>query len=193
MTRLPLIDPDTVTGEAGEFLRSMPVMLNLFRTLAHAEGCLGPQLRLGGALRSKQILGERDRELLILLVARLQNASYEWTHHTPIALELGISSEAIAAISELDLVTPFTARDQALLAFGRQVVESADADDAVLAALRVHLSDREVVEAILAVGYYMTMARVLNVSRTQIDDDLTGGLQIFRLARGARPEGAASG
>ena len=185
MPRLPLVDPATAAGEAGESLRSMPVRLNLFRVLAHAETCMVPQMRLGGAILSRQSLGDRERELLVLLVARLQGVAYEWAHHVPIALELGIGQAAIDALERLDLVGPFDARDRALLAFGRQVVEQARVDDEVFAQVRPVLTDRQIMEAILAIGFYMTMARVLNVTETDLDADTLGGLKLFQLSRNA--------
>lgn len=180
VARLPLRDPAAVEGEAGEALRNMAEPLNLFRVLAHAPTCMVAQMRLGGAILSRQSLGHRERELLVLLVARLQGVDYEWVQHVPIALELGVSPAAIAALERLDLEGPFGEADRALLAFARQVVEAADADDTVFARVREHLTERQVMEAILAIGFYMTMARVLNVARAPLDEDRLKGLRLFR-------------
>jgi alkylhydroperoxidase family enzyme len=184
MSRLPLLDADQASGDAATFLRGAPVKLNLFKVLAHAETCLTPVMRLGGAILSRQQLGDRDRELLVLLVARLQDVRYEWTHHVPIARKVGFTEAAIEAIEQLAFDGEhFTPRELALAAFCRQVVETARAEDAVFAALREHLSEREVMEAILAIGYYMTMARVLNVTETEMDADPLGGLKLFELSK----------
>jgi len=154
--------------------------------LAQAEGCLIPLMSFGGSLLSSLTLPGRDRELLVLLVARLQSCEYEWVHHAPIAMELGAGAEAIAALEALDLVGPFDERDRAILEFGRQIVLTSDADDVAFDRAKRFLSDRELVEAVLTIGYYMTMCRVLKVARTAIDTDRSAALKLFNLSR--KPE-----
>ena len=61
----------------------MPVKLNVFRMLTHAENCALQVLRLAYAILHRQQLGERQRELLILQVAQLQGGPYEWHQHVP--------------------------------------------------------------------------------------------------------------
>ena len=183
MARIPQLSAETVRGRAGEWLRAMPIKLNLFGVLAQAEGCLAPLMGFGGSLLSNLVLPDRDRELLVLLVARLQSAEYEWTHHAPIAMALGLSVEAIAALNRLDLVEPFDERDRAILEFGRQVILTSDLDDIAFDQAKRFLSDRELIEAVLAIGYYMTMCRVLKVARTDIDADHSAALKLFNLSR----------
>jgi alkylhydroperoxidase family enzyme len=181
--RIPLVEALEAQGQARTFLQRAGVMLNLFKVLAHAETSIAPQMGLGAAILTRQTLPDRSRELLILLVASLADAPYEWTQHAPIAAALGVSDEQIAAIGKLDLETPFDAADRALLAFGRRVVLDAQVDDETFARVRASLSDREIVEAILAIGFYMTMCRLLNVAATPLDADPELGLKIFKASR----------
>ena len=46
MARLPLIDPETTTGDIRASLDRMPVKLNIFRMMAHAEANMIPAMRL---------------------------------------------------------------------------------------------------------------------------------------------------
>lgn len=184
MARLSLIDPSKTDGEVAKAFASMPVQLNIFRMMAHAETCMIPQMRLGGAILAKQDLTHAHRELLILLVAKIEGGEYEWRQHVPIAEGVGLSTEKIAAIESLDLsATCFDAAELALLAFGRQVIENVRVEDAVFFKMKSHFSEQEIVEAILAIGFYMTMARLTEA--TQTDLDAAAGMSIFNNAQGA--------
>jgi alkylhydroperoxidase family enzyme len=122
--------------------------------------------------------------LLILLVARLEGGDYEWHQHCPIARGVGIDQAQIDAIARLDLRNRhFSQRECALLAFGRQVTENVRADGETFSALRSYLSDREVVEAILTIGFYMTMARLTEATETDVD--AAEGHRVFDAARSA--------
>ena len=183
MARLPLIDPATASGEVGAAFAAVPVKLNLFRMMAHAESCMVSQMRLGGDILARQALGHQPRELLILLVAALEGGAYEWRQHAPIALGLGVTQAQVDAIERRDLCAPvFSASDRALLAFAAQVIESVRVDDAVFAETKRHFSDREIVEAILAIGYYMTMTRLTEATQTDLDP--SAGMAVFNAARG---------
>jgi alkylhydroperoxidase family enzyme len=70
----------------------MPVKLNIFRMMAHAEANMIPAMRLGNSILHRQKLSAVHRELLILQVAQLEGGAYEWRQHVPIAL--GVRGDA---------------------------------------------------------------------------------------------------
>lgn len=178
MARLSLIDPGKTDGDVAKAFASMPVQLNIFRMMAHAETCMIPQMRLGGAILAKQDLDHGHRELLILLVARLEGGEYEWRQHVPIAEGVGVSEEKIAALDTGSLSAAcFDDAELALLAFGKQVIENVRVEDAVFFKMKAHFSEREIVEAILAIGFYMTMARLTEATQTDLDP--AAGMTVF--------------
>ncbi|HUR04360.1 MAG TPA: carboxymuconolactone decarboxylase family protein [Nonomuraea sp.] len=178
MARLSLIHPDHATGNAAAALAALPVKLNIFRMLAHAESCVIPQIRLGTAILSSLELGHQLRELLILLVAQVEGGAYEWRQHVPIALGVGVPQAQIDAIEQLDLGSDaFDDAERALLAFGRQVIETVRVEESVFTAARGHFSERQIVEAILAIGFYMTMARLTEATETDLDP--ASGMTVF--------------
>lgn len=184
MARVPLLTPDSAGDEARNVLAALPAPLHIFRVMAHADTCFVPQLQLGAAILTRQQLGHVERELLVLLVARLEGGEYEWHQHVPIARAVGIDPARIDAIERLDLASAhFSERERALLAFGRQVTEQVRVDGDTFAALKAHLGDREIVEAILAIGFYMTMARLTEATETEID--AAEGQRVFEAARSA--------
>ena len=170
MSRLPLIDPEETTGELRAAFDRMPLKLNIFRMMAHAETCALPLMRLGNAILHRQALGERHRELLILQVAQIEGGAYEWRQHVAIARGVGVADAQIAAIERGQHDDEaFGEAERALLAFGRSVIETVRVDAAVFAAARRHFSDREIVEAIMTIGFYMMMARLTEATETDLD------------------------
>jgi hypothetical protein len=45
VARLPLIDPETTSGDIRASFDRMPVKLNIFRMMAHAEAGMIPEMR----------------------------------------------------------------------------------------------------------------------------------------------------
>ena len=94
LARLPLIDPETTSGDIRASFDRMPVKLNIFRMMAHAEANMIPAMRLGNSILHKQKLSAVNRELLILQAAQLEGGAYEWRQHVPIALGVGCTQGA---------------------------------------------------------------------------------------------------
>jgi alkylhydroperoxidase family enzyme len=61
------------------------------------------------------------------------------------------------------------------------VVRNVGASDAVVTAMQQHFSPQEIVELILAIGFYMTMARLMET--TGIDLEPAAGTKIIDAAR----------
>jgi len=170
MARLPLIDPSDAAGDAKRVLDSMPNALNIFRMMANAETMIKPAVKLGGAILSKQELGAKERELLILQVANLEGGEYEWNQHDPIAIGVGVPREQIDALTKGDITNQaFNEAEQALLVFSKGVIENVRVKDETFSAAHKHFSDREIVEVIFTIGFYMMMARLTEATQTDID------------------------
>ena len=110
------------------------------------------------------------RELAILRVARLTPAEYEWVQHVEIAKAVGATEEQVAALEAGDAEADCFSPDQRLvLRFTTDVVNDARTSDATYAELSKLLSDQEIVELVLAIGYYMAIARVMEVAQIDVD------------------------
>ncbi len=175
-SRLPLIDIETMEGTVGDTLRGLPMRLNIIAMAAHASTCVLPQLMLGNSVMNAQTLPPLRRELLILLAARLDGAQYVWTQHRVIAEQLGATPAMVDAIDDLDLSSEvFDDADQALLAFGRQVIGSAAVEDQVFERFSQHFTAQETIESIIASGYYMTMNRLTLATQTPLEPGAEAG------------------
>ena len=100
----------------------------------------------------------------------------------PIALGLGVTQRQIDCIEQGKYDdAAFNAAEQALLAFGREVIDNVRVAEPVFAAMRKHFNEQEIVESILAIGFYMTMARLTEA--TDVDLDPAAGMTVFEGGR----------
>lgn len=183
MALVPFADIDKLPPKAAEYWGKLAVKLNIFRMLANADTMMEPALRFGGAILSKQELGADLRELVILLVAELEGGEYEWVQHVPIGLRCGCTQTQIDALAARRLDDPaFNAKEKALLAFAAEVIEKVKSSEETLAEAQRHFSPKEIVEIILTCGFYMTMARLTETTRTDIDPP-SGGAVVDSLKR----------
>ena len=170
MARLPYVDPATAPAPVRELLERLPVSLNVFRMMAHAETDFRPLLQLGTAILGRQKLLPKLRELVILRVAALSPARYEWVQHVPIAHATGATPEQVAALERGDVAAAcFDAVERLVLRFATEVVQKVRASDATFAELARLVSPQEVVELIVTVGYYMMLARLLETTAVDLD------------------------
>jgi alkylhydroperoxidase family enzyme len=179
--RIALLNPEDVEGDAARALASPTGHMSLFRLMAHAPTTILPIMRLGRAILGKQKLDGRLRELAILVALRLEGGRYEWPQHVDIARSMGLGEAEIAAVERLDFVHPFAPPERAVVDFARQSVEDVRVDDAVFAALRRHLDEREVVELVFAIGYYMMLARLTEA--VELVSDPVGGRAVLEASQ----------
>jgi 4-carboxymuconolactone decarboxylase len=88
-----------MVGGRKDVTRSGGHILNIFRTLVHAPKALTAFLAWGGYILSRRnSLSERDRELVILRVGYNCKSGYEFTQHSRIGLDAGLTEAEVAAI-----------------------------------------------------------------------------------------------
>ena len=107
-------------------------------------------------------------------------AEYEWVQHEQIARDLGATPAQIDGARTGDGLDG----DDALVArFTEQVVRDATPDDATFAAASQRFDAEQLVELVLVIGQYMTLARVM--ATAQIDLDPATGAAGLNLRRAA--------
>ena len=182
MARLPYVDPATAPEQVRELLDRLPVKLNVFRMMAHATTDFRPLVGLGSAILGRQKLSPKLRELAILRVAALSPARYEWVQHVPIAESTGVTTAQVEALERGDAdAACFDELERLVLRFTTEVVRDVRASQATFDALLARLSAQEMVELVLAVGYYMMIARLLET--TAVDLEPARGHEILRSLR----------
>ena len=177
MARIPYPDLAKASPEVRDMLGRLPAPANIFNMMAHAETALKPVMKLGGTLLGKLKLDPRLRELCLLHAVKLEGGDYEWVQHVPIALDLGATQAQIDALARGDdKAACFSALETAALRFTREVVVDGRGSEAALAEVRLHLSEREIVELILMAGFYITLARLTETLGVENDPPMGSAL-----------------
>lgn len=105
---------------------------------------------------------------MILRVAYLSSSEYELHHHVSLGKAAGLSDAELEAIAHRDY-----AKLEPLLAaaarFTDEVVTQLTPSDKTLDALRKLASDQIVVNIVLSIGCYMSIARLIAVTGIEID------------------------
>jgi alkylhydroperoxidase family enzyme len=185
MARIPYVELANASQEVRDTFAELPVDLNIFKMVANAETCFRPFLGLGTSILGRQQLDHKIRELVILHVAKLWNGRYERNQHVPIAKAVGASDAEIEAIDAGRIDADcFNAAERAILAFTTEVVENGRAGDATFAAVAGFLSPREIVELVLAIGFYTTVAMLCET--TDVDIDPPADTKVIDAARTQR-------
>ncbi len=177
MARIPYPEPEALSAEAREMLGRLPEKMHIFNMLSHADTCLKPVMKLGGAILGKTKLDPLLRELCLLHAVNLEGGRYEYIQHVPVTLDLGGTQEQIDAIERgADDAPCFNDAERSALKLTREVVVDVRASQETLEAARQHLSEREIVELILMAGYYIMLARVTETLGVEEDPPMGGAV-----------------
>src|SRR5580704_13069030 len=96
--------------------RRWGTILNLYRVLAWSPELARAWAAFAWSLRFEMHASRRLRELLIMRIAALLNAKYEYEHHLLMALDEGVTKEQVAALSEWRASDSFDETDRVVLA-----------------------------------------------------------------------------
>jgi AhpD family alkylhydroperoxidase len=167
MQRLPYPDFTRLPEATQKTLASVP--LNVVRICAHASQPLfEAQGQLGRAVASPEVLDPRLRETIILRVAHLSRSDYELHHHIPLGRAAGLTETELSAIASGN----YAMLDPQLAAasqFTDEVVTRLSPSDTTLADLRRVASDQVLVNIVLTIGCYMSIARLAAVTGIEPD------------------------
>jgi alkylhydroperoxidase family enzyme len=152
---------------------------NIGRMLSYAPTALPPYYTFSFALLEQLELDPKLRELTILRVAYRIQAHYAWVQHVALAQ---LSDEHIAALQQEEGEGEhFTTKEQPVLAFADEVMQTPRLSDALFEQMRSHFSSREIVELLLVVGWYWTVGRLMTT--LDIEPDAALGTQALEMLR----------
>jgi alkylhydroperoxidase family enzyme len=150
--------------------------LNIFRALANAPTAAPGFLAFGAALLTQGELDAKLRELVIIRVGLLSQAGYEVHQHRQIARRVGLPQDKVDALDDGPEAAVFDPLERDVLRFTDAVVKEVKAPDGLYAAVAAALSDRELCELVLVIGFYMLVSRFLENLEVEIEDqDVFGG------------------
>lgn len=142
-------------------------VLNLYSMLLNSPPVAEGWLKLLTAIRQQCKLNGKFREMVILRIAVLNDAPYEFAQHIPFALKEGMSQAQIDALHAPVVGALFSDVERGVLAYADAMTRDIRVPDAVFDALRPHFTERELVELTATVAAYNLVSRFLEA--LQID------------------------
>ena len=83
---------------------------------------------------------------------------------------VGCRKDQIAALEAARIDGPeFSPKEKAMLRLAQEVNRDVRAAEGTVAAAKTHFSPQEIVEIIITCGFYMTMARLTETTRVDVD------------------------
>jgi 4-carboxymuconolactone decarboxylase len=163
--RVPLVEPGTRPELADieqRILAERGRVSLLYRVLLNSGPIASGWERMLTAVRNETAVPADLRELIILRIAVLNKAAFEFEAHRPIAERVGISTAKIEAVGEQVVRRGvFDEREGAVLALTDAMTKSVDVPDNVFAAVRTFADDKTIVEIIATIAAYNMVSRFL--------------------------------
>jgi len=180
MSRVNLVQKDQAAPEVKELFQRIEEngakVINLYRVVANSPHVVRNLIKLGNSIIGKTDLSPKLRELTIMRIARLCDSEYERVQHTPIALHSGVNQAQLDVIGSWKESDAFTDEERAVLQYVDEVAWNVKVADKTFEALRQHLSEREIVELNLAIGWWGMLARLLVPLEVEVDEQSVGSV-----------------
>ncbi len=136
-------------------------LLNLYKLLLHSPEVADGWLHVFTAIRQRASLDARTRELVIMHVAVLNGADYEYQAHAPLALEAGLTQQQIDALPTWRTAGVFDERDRDVLAYCESMTREVHVPDGIFAPLPRYFGAQAIVELTATIAGYNMVSRVL--------------------------------
>ena len=147
--------------------------LKLFRTLERSPE-IASRLRMVGAgiLGPRSLIAARDREILIHRTAARCGCEYEWgVHAAAFGAAVGLTPEALRATAAGAANDPVWAEEDALLVrLADALHDAARVPDDLWAGLAARYSAAQLIELLIIVGMYHTVAYVANGAQVALEE-----------------------
>lgn len=165
----PLSDAD-MGEEHKEALKDFgPNILNIFRTLVRAPKALTRFNAWGGYVLSRRNdLPAREREIVILRTGYLCKSGYEFTQHTRIGLESGLTAAEIENIKR-GADAGWSAADAALIRAADELHADQFISDSTWNALKQNFTEKQCMDVVFTTGQYTQVSMMLNTFGVQLD------------------------
>jgi len=186
--RIPPLPPEQWPEEMGQAIAALrppharhpfpprrddrPKGLNALGTLARYPALTRAFHTLNGHVLFASTLSPRQRELLVLRVASVRQATYEWEQHVVLAGDAGVDRDEIARIVEGPAAPGWSPLDRAMLAAVDELLADARVTDPTWAVLAGELDEHQLMDLIFTVGSYDLLAMAFRSFGIELDDDL---------------------
>lgn len=134
----------------------------LYRVLLNSPEIAQGWESLLTAVRNRSSLPPSLRELIIMRVAILNRAQYEFDAHRPHAITAGLSEEQIDLILQDKITSGFSAVEILVMELTDVMTRDIQVSDALYDSVKSHFNDREILEVVTTISAYNMVSRLLN-------------------------------
>lgn len=127
----------------------------------------------------RNVLDQRQAELVILIAARHWTQQYVWNSHEPPALKAGLQREIVAAIKDGRRPDQMAHDEAILYDLTTELLQNRSVSDSTYARALTAFGEPGIVEATSTAGYYSLLAMVMNTARTPVPAGATPPLTPF--------------
>src|SRR5258705_2562704 len=121
---------------------------------------------VGGYLRFNSTLPQKLVNMIALLTSRHYTQQYEWDGNYPLSLKSGLSADIANAIGDGRRPESIAGDEELVYNFVTELLQNKSVSDPTYARLVGKFGEQGVVDAAAIVGYYSTLAMVMNVARS---------------------------
>ena len=147
--------------------------LNLFKTLIRCPKFFQRLLSLANYIHQESALPSRDRELLIMRIAWLCQAEYEWSYHAISGKQAGLTDQEILRIPKGPNAEGWSSFDATLLQAVDELHKDAFISDSTWVALAEQYTEQQLMDLVFTVGTYNLASMALNSFGVQLDESVT--------------------
>ncbi|MFE5703533.1 carboxymuconolactone decarboxylase family protein [Rhodococcus koreensis] len=164
--RVPLVEPGTKPEladiEATIRAERGGEIAVLYQALLNSPAIASGWEQMLTAVRNRTEIPADLRELIILRVAVINRASFEFAAHAPLARKAGVSEEAIGAVGSWSEHTElFSADEQLVLELTDRMTRDVNVPEELAQRLQARFDPRGLVEVVAAVAAYNMVSRFL--------------------------------
>jgi 4-carboxymuconolactone decarboxylase len=116
----------------------------------------------------RNVLDQRQAELVILIAARHWTQQYVWNSHEPPALKAGLKPEIVSAIKDGRRPEHMAEDETILYDLSTELLQNRSVSDPTYARALAKFGEPGIVEATSTAGYYSLLAMVMNTARTPV-------------------------
>lgn len=162
--RVPLVTPGTrpeLAEVEGRILAERGRVSLLYQVLLNSGPIASGWERMLTAVRNQTSIPADLRELIILRVAVLNQAAFEFDAHIPHAEKAGLSAEKIAATRSPVLSAVFTPLEHLVLELADAMTRDITVPGPLMARIQTHFDAQGTVELVATVAAYNMVSRLL--------------------------------
>jgi 4-carboxymuconolactone decarboxylase len=126
--------------------------------------------QVGEYLRYQPALPPKLREMAIILVARAWTQNFEWDVHAPMAEGEGLRRGVIDAIADGRRPSGMSGDEALVYDFFVELHRFHSVSDSTYADAVAALGEQGVIDLVALIGYYTTLAMIMNVARTPLPE-----------------------